>query len=174
MKLLETLKNQLNGTRQAAAAREERIANAEVEWTDCSTSIWANSRMDDLLQTKIEILENGGLAEFNELHYIDGTPTNAKLYENRWGWSYRIVKTNGEIDWVNPYVKPATLERKGYKMAKVLKPAWAKLAGGGKGMSGMMNVGVSVYETPINYIDYETEKDAEMAILLHQNGKVAL
>lgn len=170
MKLLETLEKQLNGNRQSAANREERIANAEVEWTDCSTSIWANSKMEDLLQTKIEILKNGGLAEFKELQFIDGTPTNAKLVETQWGYKYLVIHSNRHREFVDPNVKPKTLEKKGYKIAMVLKPAWAKLAGGGKGWSGMNNVGTQIYESNVNYIDYDTEKEAEFASLKIQNG----
>lgn len=105
-----------------------------------------------LLETKIRILENKGLSSFDVLLHLDGTiVNNAKLCDTRFGEAYRIEKEDGSVEWVNAKVKEKTLTKKGYKIGKVKKPAWAELEGSGNGLGSLNNVYVSVFKSNKNY-----------------------
>jgi len=149
--LLEKLKQELKALEDEFQRRENRILNGEVEPADCFLSTWANEIQRELVKTKIKILENGGVWPFEELFYIDGTPTGAKLVNTRFGATYRVEKPDGSIDWVNPFVRPETLEKKGYMLDYVERPAWACLKSSGTGLAGAMSCYVHIFPSRKNY-----------------------
>lgn len=149
--LLAALEHELQELKARNDDRFNRVANGDVELRDCFVSTWAGELNQRLLETKIEILRNGGMAEFDELFYLDGTPTNAKLISTSYGIRYLVHRPDGLEEWVNPYVKEKTLERKGYKLVTVTRPAWAKIKGSGHGLAGAMSCYVDVFPSRINY-----------------------
>jgi len=151
--LLDALERELQQTRAQNNERRNRVFDGEVELNDCFVSGWSGDLSQRLVQEKIEILKAGGVAEFEELCFIDGTPANAKPVNTRYGFKYLVDKEDGSQDWVDPYVKEKTLARKGYKIAFVPKPAWAaiKSSGTGRGLAGAMNCYVNVFPSDRNY-----------------------
>lgn len=121
---------------------------------DVALSTWATGWTLRENEAKINILKNGGMAKFytTELCYLDGSPTGAKLCNTKFGRSYRLETDEG-VKWINPDVKPTTLEKKGFKLVEYaeIKPAWVKLDGDGKGMAGMFSVYLKTYPSKINF-----------------------
>lgn len=129
--LLEQLKADLQDATARANARHEQILRGDMELNDCFRSVQAADAVISVLRDKIEILKDGGMAEFPELCYLDGTPTGASLVETRHGAKYLVNHSDGRKEWVDPYVQEKTLAKKGYKIAAVSKPAWAAFHGNG-------------------------------------------
>lgn len=159
MKLLEQLKQQLEETKRRQEERERKVFEEQsMELDDCYISRHSDRLAIELLETKIAILENGGLWTFEELAYLDGTLVpNAKLCKTRYGKKYRIEKEDGSVEWVDPYVKPKTLARKGYKLVEVERPAWACYDGSGRGLAGLHSVYVKIFRSDRNYAELDTE-----------------
>lgn len=149
--LLEAAKRELQELKTRNDDRFNRVVNGDIELNDCFVSAWAGNINQELLQTKIEILENGGVAEFEELFRLDGTPTNAPLVQTKYGSRYLVKRPDGAIEWVNPNVSEKTLARKGYKLGTVIRPAWAKIEGSGLGLAGALSCYVRVFPSHINY-----------------------
>lgn len=149
--LLTDLERELKELKARNDNRFNRVANGDVELSDCFVSSWAGRLNQQLLEAKIEILRNGGVAEFQELYYLDGTPTNATLVSTSYGIRFLVHHPDGFEEWVNPYTKEKTLARKGYRLATVIHPAWAKIKGSGYGLAGAMNCCVDVFPSRVNY-----------------------
>ncbi len=150
--LLVALEQELQELKARNDDRFNRVVNGDVELSDCFVSTWAGGLSQQLLETKVEILRNGGVAEFDELVYLDGTPTNARLVFTRYGSRYLVKRPDGTEEWVNPYVSEKTLAKRGYKLETVLRPAWAKISGnGGRGLAGAMSCHVDVFPSRVNY-----------------------
>lgn len=156
--LLEKLKGQLESTKENQRQREERIVNAEMEFSDGFVSTWANGQMDSLLNTKIAILENGGVWGFSCLCDLEGNKIpNSKKCHGKFGTVYRVEKEDGSVEWVNPNVKENTLRKKGYTIGTEQLPAWAKLEGSGTGLAGALTVHTVIYPSKKNYLNEEFE-----------------
>ena len=69
------------------------------------------------------------------------------MMDTRFGRTFRLPTGS----WVNPFVQEKTLAKKGYKLGSVMKPAWACIAGSGKGLSGMTTCYVKIFVSDINY-----------------------
>lgn len=149
--LLEILEQERAALKARNDARYERVVNGDMELDDCFVSTWAGDLNQRLLEAKIEILQNGGVAEFTELLYLDGTPTGARLLNTRYGTKYLVKHADGTEEWVDPHVKEKTLARKGYKLGVVTRPAWAKIAGGGHGLAGMASCYIKIFPSRVNY-----------------------
>lgn len=54
--------------------------------------------------------------DFKELLYLDGTPTNSKICNTRYGELYKVEHENGLVSWVDPYASSERLEKIGYKL----------------------------------------------------------
>lgn len=149
--LLTALEQELQQLKTRNDDRFDRVVNGDIELSDCFVSSWAGNLNQRLIEGKIEILKNGGVAEFQELYYLDGTPTGARLIHTRHGSRFLIQHPDGMEEWVNPYVSEKTLARKGYKLVTVTRPAWAKIKGSGYGLAGAMNCCVDVFPSRVNY-----------------------
>ncbi|WP_121616583.1 hypothetical protein [Virgibacillus halodenitrificans] len=155
--LLERLKNELEQIKGNQRQREEKILKSEMESSEGFLSTWGNHHTTDLLETKIAILENGGLWNFSCLCDLEGNKVpNSKLVKTKFGRAYRVEKEDGSVDWVNPIVQEKTLRKKGYTIGTELLPAWAKLDGSGKGLAGALTVHTVVFPSKKNYL-YELE-----------------
>lgn len=139
--LLESLKLSLEHQRESMRRREERISNCEVDPSDCFLSIAADSVNVQLDLMKIKILEDGGLSEFGTLLFLNGEEVPGRWADTRYG--FRFVTKDGEF--VDPFIKPKNLEKKGYKYEPVLKPAWCKISG------NRISWHVTVFQSNFNY-----------------------
>lgn len=154
MTLLEKLIAEREANHARHLARINRINSGDLEISDSFVSSWANDKAGDLLDKKIAILENGGLWDFECLCDLEGNKIeNAKLCNTRFGESYRVEKSDGSIEWVNPHVKEKTLAKKGYTLGTESLPAWAKLEGSGTGLSGALSVYVCVFKSKVNMLN---------------------
>ncbi|MFT9488361.1 MAG: hypothetical protein ACH0QD_13520 [Tepidibacillus sp.] len=127
MELLSELKKQLKQYQDIISTREEKIYNNEVDLDDVFVSRHYDGLNKRLIETKIAILENGGLWDFTELLYADGTPTDAKLCQTKFGSAYRVEKKDGSIEWVSLRLKEESIKKKGYMLGEVKRPAWATI-----------------------------------------------
>lgn len=120
--------------------RAERENDCMQESSDSALSRMAEDNIINLLNEKIEILENGGKSYFKELLHLDGIKTNAKLINTRYGESFMIESENGGNPiWINPNVKESTLKRKGFKIEWLPSYAWCKLKSG-NGLTSYVDV----------------------------------
>lgn len=142
--LLTELRERLGRSRDQQDAREERIASAQVEDTDCFLSTWANDLTRRELAARIGILEAGGLAPFPALFTLDGRLVSDDCRRTRYGRAFRVG-----AKWVDADVSDRTLARKGYRMGEVVRPAWAVLRGNGTGLGA--SYWVEVFKAKRNY-----------------------
>jgi hypothetical protein len=141
--LLRSLTGDQERTNESIDAREGRIARAEVEDTDCFVSSWAGGLTQRLQSTQVEILQNGGVADFPALLNPDGSDSGAVLLEckTRFGTKWTWKTLDGR--WVTD--GPRAIPKAGFLRGTVKRPAWAKLGGGGRGLAGACSVSVCVF-----------------------------
>jgi len=149
LNLIEKLNQELNSIQDRAKDREANISACLYDSSDSFLSEWANSKSQDLLKVKLQILENGGLAEFQALADLSGNIVSDRLIKTRFGGAYKVGDK-----WINPYVKESTLAKKGFKLTTVKKWAWACLKSNGTGLGG--NVWVEIFPSNTNYFTGET------------------
>lgn len=146
MTAVEKLQARLERIRAQRRERWERIRAAEFDLDDCFVSDRADDLTIRLLETQINILKDGGTAEFPALLHLDGTPTGAVLKQTRFGSAYLLP----DGKWVNPWVRESTLARKGFKLGTERAPAWAAIMGSGRGLSGFAAAQVIVFRAKEN------------------------
>ena len=146
-------------TLRAEAAAAEQAAHDSFERcdTDGFLTQWAHGLTAREKRAQARIAENGGKAEFPALFTLDGTPVPARLVTTRYGTKFAVFATAADaaahgapvVAWINPFVKPATLAKKGYVVQQVLAPAKATLRGapGARGLAGATTVQVVVVRT---------------------------
>lgn len=131
----------------------EKEASFERCDTDGFVSQWAHGMMAEEHRLAAQIEENGGKWQFRALFDLDGNMVAAKEIETRYGWSWMLLDENGkatgqffnESKAKTAEVRKANNAKKGFYLGKVLYPAYAKLAGGGKGMGGALSVTACVF-----------------------------
>lgn len=133
---------------QTQKAREERIANAEMEFSDGFVS----SYCDDLAITRgreqKKIDENGGTAFFWRCELTDaetGELIAAKLIEGKYGTCWMLLNGNGDAtgEFITAHPKrEATMTRKGYRERITVFEAEAitDYRGSGSGMGSLHTV----------------------------------
>lgn len=121
---------------------QEAVDSFERCDTDGFLSQWASSLNSQLDRTNAEILEAGGVSEFDAVFDLQGNYQPAVLIDTRFGKAWSLTDSNGKF--LNPPVflptRPArasTIKKKGYTIGSVIRKAHAKLA-------GKVNVGVAI------------------------------
>lgn len=120
----------------------------------CDTDGFATQAANHLtarqLNLQAQIDDNNGLAEFPALFDLDGNWIPAQLIENKFGGqSWLLLDRTGKSLGIFVNARPArrsTIAKKGFVEGSVLRPAIAKICGGGKGFSGM----ASCYVAPVS------------------------
>lgn len=134
---------------EAAAADAEAAASFERCDTDGFVSQWASGLTAQQRRMEADLADNGGLAEFPQLTTLDGTPVPAKLVNTRYGTKFVVFAKASDVTdynalvlaWIDPFVQPKTLAKKGYALVHVLAPAKVVMHGnGGRGLSGATSV----------------------------------
>ena len=137
---VDEIKSQLAQSNKTASDRAKRIANYEVEDTDCALSSWASDSTLRKLELQLELAKNGWKAEFPQLFDLAGNPVKAKRIEGKYGMCWAIQDDAGEftgefITYTHPDSmtprKAANLAKKGYKVALVEKPCHVGSASAG-------------------------------------------
>jgi hypothetical protein len=140
---------------QATAADKEAFDSFERCDTDGFLSQWALGLTAQEKRAQARILENGGKSEFPALLDLEGNLVPAKLIDTRYGRKFAVFASTEDalaygsniIEWVNPFVRPKTLEVKGYRLGRVLAKAKADIAGSGTGLAGAASCHVVVVRT---------------------------
>jgi hypothetical protein len=93
---IASLEARLGMNTKEACDRESRIANCEMEPSDGALSMWANSSMNGLYRTQLELARNGWMHDFHVL-YRHGVRVTGKEMLVKFGYksSYRWC-INGE------------------------------------------------------------------------------
>ena len=131
---VEELKAQLDRINEIRRDRAERIANCEVESTDCALSIMADREQADLINAQIEIIENGGTSWFQEYATLDGVLVDGRWVDTRYGYKLVCDMPDGETVWTTANTEKG-LARRGLKKVMVRRTAWAKLASNGSSIA---------------------------------------
>lgn len=138
--------------RQEARDADQRSFDSfERSDTDGALSQWASSMSANESYLAAEIAENGGMWEFPALFTLEGELVPAKRFYNDydnpvWG----ILETESPESRYVAYVNESTAQnevtftknmaKKGYYVGTVLAPAYATLAGSGKGLGSLHTV----------------------------------
>ena len=123
------------------------------ETVDTFVTDWATDITARQERAEADLLEAGGVAEFEALFDLDGNPVPAKKIDAKhgrcWaildGWDWDHSAYTGEF--VSCAKQQSTYERKGYRVDAVMAPAKVILAGGGKGIAGAASLYVAVIQT---------------------------
>jgi hypothetical protein len=133
--------------------RAERVANCEVEDTDCAVSMWAADQNSRKLSMERELAENNGKAEFTGLFNLNGERVRAKRIDGKFGPCWMLLDANDKAtgtflpfhDHRHIGKRAATnLRKNGYEV----KAEWVK-AGIGSTCAGL--------GCPINYYFYRKD-----------------
>lgn len=140
---------QLEKAKQLREASSRKAQEASDSFDRCDTdgflSQWASSLNSQLDRANAELLEAGGVYEFEAVFDLDGNYKPALKIQTRYGSAWSLVDSSGKF--LNPPVflpyrpvKASTIKKKGYTIGIVIRNANAKLA-------GKVNVGVDIVPT---------------------------
>lgn len=151
--LLAELNQSLFNSQNVQKERQERIDNWQTDSDDCATSIRMSSHNDSIDRMKIEILENGGLSEFECLCDLKGNVVSEKMVDGRYGACWLIKDEYQEEfgKFVGEPRKESTLTRKGLKWGTIKKAAWVSFKSNGSGMMGAYTGQAVVFPSRVNY-----------------------
>lgn len=110
--------------RESQRNRAERIANCEVDDTDCFMSIASDRAALELYEKQLEILNDGGYAWFTEYATLDGQLVDARWVETRYGAKLVADMPNGETVWTTATTDKG-LAKRGLRKVRVKRAAWA-------------------------------------------------
>lgn len=152
--LIKELQNEIDQYRAKIEDRQRRIGEGLTDMDDCFISDRMNSLHIDLAQRKIDILKNGGTAQFDVLRDIEtGEIVSKKFSEGQHGLCHRI-----EDEFVSKFglyvgiaKRESTYTKKGLKQCVANLPAWATTQANGSGMYGAYMSSVVVFQSKKNY-----------------------
>tara|TARA_Y100000593_G_scaffold95130_1_gene200451 strand:- start:17894 stop:18400 length:507 start_codon:yes stop_codon:yes gene_type:complete len=156
-KLLKSLKDSLNQNEETRNERWKRIGNGETDIDDCFVSMRANEMSDEKIETKIAILENKGLYEFDTLLDIKtNEDTGAKVVNGAYGLCWRLsdeyVKKTGCKQFISIAKKESTYAKKGVKRGTIKLPAWVCRKSFGTGLVGALYQSqIHIFRSDFNY-----------------------
>lgn len=130
-------------TRNAMADRARRIADCEVEATDCALSIMADRETLSLCERQLEILDAGGYAWLPDYRTLDGEEVEWAWVDTRYGRKLVVDMPDGSQVWTTACTERG-LAKRGIKRVRALVPAWARLRSNG----GSIASGCSVETYP--------------------------
>jgi hypothetical protein len=166
-----------NTTTTSTALRQQAIAaqqEAHDSFQRCDTDGFISQAANDLtarrLNRQAQIEDENGMAKFLALFDTEGNWVPAKLIDNKFGGtSWMLLDNDGKAtgDFISAEpVRRNTIAKKGYLEGWVLRPAVAKICGGGRGFSGMASCYVSAvpttqsHEAPSHIITADRWSDA--------------
>ena len=147
-----------NTTKTAEQLRTEsaqHIADAAASFERCDTdgfvSQWASEQMSGLKSRQADIAEAGGVWTFERLQLVkaDGTPTDAREVNTRYGRKWRLDSTDQWLPW-SP-ARESTLGKRGYREVRETEVAPARAIHwapeGARGLSGATSVQTIIIRT---------------------------
>lgn len=137
--------------REMAAQREQAAHESwERSDTDGALSQWAGRINSQLLHAQARLKDNGEVSKFPALFTLDGQFVPARDIQTKYGTRWMLLDANGKATGqFLPYFpkKRETLAKHGFVEGFVMRPAWAKCEGSGRGLSGLTSVHVVIYPT---------------------------
>lgn len=118
--------------KEAAQHEQDAYDSFERSDTDGALSQWASQCMAAKRRLEAEIADNGGVWTFPVLLDLKGNFVPARVIEGRYGKCWMLLDSNGDAtgQFLNYRPKkPETLARKGYREARCIRPARARLGG---------------------------------------------
>ena len=156
-KLLKSLKDSLKHNEETRKERFKRIGNGETDIDDCFVSMRVNEMSDQTIDSKIAILENKGLYEFDTLLDIKtNEDTGARVVNGAYGLCWRLsdeyVEKTGCKQFISIAKKESTYAKKGLKTGTAKLPAWVCNKSFGTGLVGALYQSqVHIFRSSINY-----------------------
>lgn len=149
IELAARLKNEIKRNAEA------RAKSWESSDTDGFVSQWANSCMEDLAATGVDLAENRGLAEAPALFDLEGRVVSThRVFKDYYGktsvsWvlndgatqrngGKRFVGESNSVKGIDQEI--VLMEKKGFRIGTIEVRSEAVLSGGGKGLSGAGSV----------------------------------
>lgn len=121
-------------TRRVMADRARRIADCEVEATDCALSIMADRETLSLCERQMEILDAGGFAWLPDYRTLDGEEVEWAWVDTRYGRKLVVDMPDGSTVWTTACTAKG-LAKRGIKRVRALVPAWARLRSNGSSIA---------------------------------------
>ena len=141
---------------KAAECDRRRQESFERCDTDGFVTQFVDGKSRALYQTKAEIAENGGVAEFDGLFLIEtGERVKAVQRHGEWGYYWMLLgdddKPTGTFIPHSKGTKRSKMFKMGMMTKRELAPADARFAGGGYGFSGLATLYIETYRTDDGY-----------------------
>lgn len=143
-------------TREIIHSRAERIANCEVESSDCALSMMADRQMVALCEKQIELLDGNCEAWFVGYSTLDGEIVDARWVDTRYGRKLVADMPDGETVWTTADTEKG-LAKRNLKKVMVKRTAWAKLQSNGSSLAS--GCSVVVYPACLNRTTGEYSED---------------
>ena len=141
MALLEQLRKEKETIQQREKLALEKYIDCQGDAGDTFLTDRARTLTASLIDAKIRILENEGLCYFPALFSLNGSLVTSDLMTGQYG-NFFIV--DGKC--ISPLVREETLAKKGFRLGKVLRPAWVSFSG-----NTMLSVSIKTFKSEINY-----------------------
>ena len=153
--LIKSLENTIERNKEIIGNRIDRINNGSTDMDDCFVS----QHFDDMAITeakrKIELINDGGTAWFDEYATLDGQLVEYTECITQYGWTRRFEMPNGEVVFTSAHTAKG-LAKKGLKMVRCLRPAWYEFKAHG---TGLMGAYAGDYELVPSDVNYATGED---------------
>lgn len=138
---------------RAEAAQHDRDAAESFDRcdTDGFVSQWASGQMAGLRRREAELAEHGNTWTFSRTRLVklDGSETDARAVDTRYGRKWRLDSTDQWLPWMPK--RESTLAKHGYREVTETEVAPAKAIhwspSGARGISGATSVQVIVFRT---------------------------
>ena len=135
-----------NELREYAAQRERDNARRYDE-DELGLSMWASGLSAEKARLQAEILDRGGLWEFNVLCDTSGAEVNAKAIDGKYGKCWALLDSNGRFTGVFFGTGARAVAKRGYHYEARMLPAKAIIAGSGHGLAGAASCYVMAVRT---------------------------
>lgn len=146
-------------TRESIRSRAERIANCEVESTDCALSMMADRETVALCEKQLELLDGNCEAWFSGYATLDGEVVDARWVDTRYGSKLVVDMPNGETVWTTADTEKG-LAKRNLKKVMIKRTAWAKLVSNGNSFASGRSI--VVYPAYLNRTTGEYNEDIEV------------
>lgn len=153
-KLLDDLKERIDSTKSLMRDRQRRISEGLTDMDDCFVSERMNQHTISELRMKINILENGGISEFEVLVDIETNEVVSKRTVNgKFGMCWLISEQYQDKFgvFVGIAKRQSTYEKRGLRKEYRNYPAWVTFKANGTGMAGAYTGCSTIFQSDVNY-----------------------
>lgn len=153
--LIESLKREIQRSKEAIDSRFERIDAGWTDMDDCFISQKCDERAITTAERKIALIEEGGCAWFQEYATLGGQLVNAKWVNTKYGCKLRVELPDGSVKWTVAETAKG-LAQVGIKKVLCKRPAWYCFRSGNTGMLGVYTGSYVLFPSDVNYATGES------------------